>query len=182
MFDCSLDRVQDWKNEHGLTGVNMRLWETWDKYFPDDVRRLKRAYEKYYNWGWKHAAIADEMGLSPSQLTRFKDRYYPNKVRRKRIVLTEEQKKTAKENGIAFNTAEWRIRDGMDPELAIRKPTTGKPDPNAKWSLFDHYTKEEIETAEKNGISRHTIRYRHLAGWDKNRVLTELIRGKEKTK
>jgi hypothetical protein len=167
IFDCSLESVVHWKRRKGLTGVNIRNWETWDKYFPEDVARLKRSFLRYYNWNWTHQAIADEMGLGRNQLTVFKDRYFPDLMRRKRIAWTAEQKAIATANGINLNTAEKRVQSGMDPDMAVRiKPQQIKKN-HVKTHIYDYFTKEEVEKAKAKGISRHTLRGRIGLGWDK---------------
>lgn len=201
LYDVSLETITNWKKANGLSGkINVRSWETWDKYFPDEVRKIKKRFLELYNQGWKHIYIAEELGMTRNQLTRFKDRYFPDMMSRVTLRFTDEQKRIAKEHGIKLDTARHRIHNGMDVEEAIRKPIESegwRGDPDKRMignktakevtdeplvRIKDHLTEEEIQKAYDKGLSRNVLYRRIRAGWSKQAIINTPSRKKRKGK
>lgn len=130
LYDCTIETIRDWKHKHDLLdAINIWSWKSWGESFPKDLKKLKEKFVFYYNQGWQHKYIAEEMDMTRSELTTFKKHFFPDLMRAKPFRLTNEQKKIAKKNGIKLDTVAHRIRGGMDVEEAITKP---KEDPRIR--------------------------------------------------
>lgn len=77
------------------------------------------------------------------------------------MCLTNEHIKTAESNGICLNTLKTRVHvNGWDIEEAI----TTKPLKAYERKGYKYFTKEQLEIANKNGISYKTLWYRRAKG------------------
>jgi hypothetical protein len=176
LYDVTGETISNWKADHGLKGVSIREWSTWEKYFPKDVEKLKKKYMELWNRGWKRQYIAEEMDMSHGALTRFVERFLPHmKQRTVKHRLTDEQKRIAHENGIKIDTAQARIRAGVSVEEAITKPTEEKigsmtAGSNRKWKdLSDDMKRKAIQ----NKITQSTVTKRLGRGWPDELAVTK---------
>lgn len=189
LFDRSHTTVNEWKKENGLGDVDIKSWDTWDKYFPEEINRMKKTFSELHDRFWEHSAIAKEMEMSIATLTKFKKRYFPELMQEKKSLFTKEQIETAKKNGIALNTAWRRVKkQGMAPDQAVREPIAKgwRGDPNARMigdvpisevedfvSYQYPFTPQEVKRASKKGITWAMLTNRYRKGWKKTRALTQ---------
>jgi hypothetical protein len=176
LYECSTETLGDWKRANGLIGVSIRNWSTWETYFPDDVKKLKKKYKELWNRGWKREYIAEEMEMSHGALTRFVDRFLPHmKSHTVTLRLTEEQKRIVAENGLKENTVHARIHAGMDIETAIRKPLeqpigSMSVDIDRTWSDLSD---EHKQLAIQNKLTTSTVIRRLKRGWPDELAVTK---------
>jgi uncharacterized protein YjcR len=127
LYGCSQETLTAWKRKHGLIGVSIKKWNTWEKYFPDEVEKIKKKFIELYNQGWKQEAIAEELGISRASLSRFIKKYLPHmKAFEIKIRFSEEQKEIIRKNGLKVNTVLRRIYYGWPIEKALTKPVRRK--------------------------------------------------------
>lgn len=71
-------------------------------------------------------------------------------------------------NGISRATYYKRVAEGMPPEEASTKPTTKRGRPRKRV-----YTDEQLEIANRHGISRQMLDRRLARGWRLERAITD---------
>lgn len=177
LYDVTGETISNWKADHGLKGVTIRQWSTWEKYFPKEIEKMKQKYMSLWNSGWKHEYIAEEMEMSRGSLTRFIQRFLPHMSQRKaEVKLTDEQKEIARKNGVKINTAQWRIRHGgMSVEEAItkraEKPIGSFKNPSKRgWKNLSEEMKQKVI---ENGISPSTVTKRMGRRWPDEIAVTK---------
>jgi predicted DNA-binding protein YlxM (UPF0122 family) len=127
LFGCSQETLTAWKRENGLIGVNIQLWGTWEKFFPEEIEKMKKKITQFYKKGWKQEAIAKELGISRQSLSRFIQRYLPHmKAHEVKVRLTDEQKAIIRQHGLSVNTVLHRIYAGWPIDKAMTEPVRRK--------------------------------------------------------
>lgn len=88
--------------------------------------------------------------------------------RKKLKEITKEQYKIAKSNGIGYHTVRTRVfKCDWSIEDAITKKVLNKEEQVKKMNKANRkYSKEILDTADKNGINRFTFYSRVNKGWD----------------
>lgn len=113
------------------------------------------AYNRFYVYGWtKHDAIT-----KPLKKPNLWPKYGP----------------ICKENGVSETSFYHRIKHGMSPEEAATKPKLKRGEIIGKPQQVK-ITPEIIAIAEKNGISKNTLKYRvSMYKWSVERAMTEPV-------
>lgn len=111
LFDVHREKIRLWKKSHGLEDVVMDRWETWEKYWPEDVAELKRKYKECVGKGWSDFATAEELKMTRGSFHRFKARYFPDDIW------------THKSPTLVFTPAQKRVitQRELDPRIIRRR-------------------------------------------------------------
>jgi hypothetical protein len=136
LYDVKPKSIRWWKYQRGLNDVIISRWETWEKYFPEDLKKLLDKFLELEKMYYSDQAMADEMGLTHGSFSRFKKRYFPDRVLTSKsdpIRFTSVQKRIITQRGLDAHLIRRRIREGgktFEEAIAMGPRITGwKGDP-----------------------------------------------------
>lgn len=120
LYRCSHSTLNKWKIANGIPkGLDVRSWEAYEFFAPEEIERMKKKYLEYEAKNWKVKNIGEMIGLSEMQTVSFRKRYFPDRIRKERRFLTDEEAAQAESVGVNRKIVARRICKGWTLEQAI---------------------------------------------------------------